>query len=411
VLKELVQRFRSPVWSNRDYMLLWGGQTISQFGTSISTIAFPLLILALTNSPALAGIAGGLRAGASLLLGIPAGALVDRWDLRRTMLFCDAGRAITLGSLPLALWLGHVSLAQIYAVAAIEGVLSIFYDRAALSALPRIVPKEQLAAATGQTEGTHHLTAELMGPAAGGVLYGLGRSLPFLTDAASYLLSFFSLLPVGADLRPKIEGRLGGLGAEMREGLAWMWRMPLVRSLSLLDAGPALVWSGVNLMVIVLAKRQGASPSEIGTIFSVAAVGGILGSIAGSQMQKLMRFGRTMIWVMWAPVLLLPLYAVAPNTFILGILTAGTYFLGTVKNVTMASNVLPLIPDELRGRVLGVSDIVPAAAGFAGPPLVGLALEYIGPSATPLAFAAILLPFALFATLDPHVRNAPSATE
>src|SRR5689334_11995421 len=100
------QPLLSPLWHNRDYLLLWSGQLLSTIGTQISQLAFPLLVLALTFSPAQAGIVAALRSLPFAVLCLPAGALVDRWDRRTVMLLCDSGRALVLGSIPLALWLG-----------------------------------------------------------------------------------------------------------------------------------------------------------------------------------------------------------------------------------------------------------------------------------------------------------------
>src|SRR5579863_2777914 len=106
-----------PLWRNRDYMLLWSGQMVSSVGTRVSQLAFPLLVLALTHSPAQAGLIAALRGLPYALFILPAGALVDRWNRKRVMILCDTGRALALGSIPVALLLGHLSLIQLYSVA------------------------------------------------------------------------------------------------------------------------------------------------------------------------------------------------------------------------------------------------------------------------------------------------------
>ena len=116
-LKPTPSRF--ALWRNRDYMLLWNGQLVSNVGTEISTRAFPLLILAITHSPALAGFAGALRALPYLLFSLPAGALVDRWDRKRVMIVCDTGRALAMASIPLALLIGHLTVIQLFVVTAV----------------------------------------------------------------------------------------------------------------------------------------------------------------------------------------------------------------------------------------------------------------------------------------------------
>src|SRR5712692_4067010 len=100
---------RLSLWRNRDYLLLWGGQMVSLTGTGISQLAFPLLVLFLTGSPAQAGFAGALRSLPYLLLSLPAGALVDRWNRKKMMISCDIGRALTLVSIQFAFAIGHLT--------------------------------------------------------------------------------------------------------------------------------------------------------------------------------------------------------------------------------------------------------------------------------------------------------------
>jgi len=114
-------RRRASLWRNRDYLLLWSGQGVSSAGTQVSGVAFPLLILAITGSPAQAGLAFALRSLPYVIFSLPVGALIDRWDRKRVMILCDIGRALALASIPIALALGVLSVAQLYAVAFVEG--------------------------------------------------------------------------------------------------------------------------------------------------------------------------------------------------------------------------------------------------------------------------------------------------
>jgi len=110
----------TSLWRQRDYMLLWSGQVVSTLGSSAASIIYPLLILAITNSPGAAGVATALRALPYLLFSLPVGALIDRWDRKLVMIACDLLRALVVLTVPLALWFGVLSLVQIYAVAFIE---------------------------------------------------------------------------------------------------------------------------------------------------------------------------------------------------------------------------------------------------------------------------------------------------
>src|SRR5207248_3788947 len=181
-----------PLWRNLDYMLLWSGQTVSTIVTEVSTLAFPLLILALTGSPAQAGFAGALRAFPYLVFSLPAGALIDRWNRKRVMILSDIGRALSMASIPVALVFWHVTILQLYLVSLIEGTLFVFFNLAEVACLPRVVEKEQLPAASAQHEVTFGITS-LIGPSLGGALYSMARMLPFLADASSYGASVGSL--------------------------------------------------------------------------------------------------------------------------------------------------------------------------------------------------------------------------
>src|SRR5581483_4060845 len=203
-----------PLWRNRDYLLLWSGQAISSVGRNASELAFPLLILALTHSPVQAGLLGAFESAAIFLTNLPAGVLVDRWDRKRTMILCDAGRAIALGSIPIALMFGHLTIIQLYLVALLEGVFSTFFNIAQTSCIPHVVAREQISAAVAQNEATDGVVT-LLGPSLGGALYGLARTLPFLVDAVSYIVSVISLLFVRVAFQEKQDAAPGKLHIEI----------------------------------------------------------------------------------------------------------------------------------------------------------------------------------------------------
>ena len=132
---------------------------VSSLGSQVSQLALPLILLALTHSPAQAGIAGALRATPYLIFSLPAGALIDRWDRKRVMIVCDTGRVLSLASPALALWLGHLTVVQIYLVSLIEGTLFVFFNLAEAACLPRVVSTEQLPAATAQNLATFYISS------------------------------------------------------------------------------------------------------------------------------------------------------------------------------------------------------------------------------------------------------------
>src|SRR5947199_8340922 len=239
-------------------MLLWSGQIVSNIGTQVSQLAFPLLILALTQSPAQPGFAGALRALPYLIFSLPAGALIDRWDRKRVMIFCDTGRALSMASIPFALAIGQLTVLQLFIVSAIEGTLYVFFNIAEAACLPRVVPKEQLPAATAQNMATDGITA-LIGPPLGGALYTAGKFLPFIADAFSYAVAVVSLFFIMLTFQKERVAAPRKLWVEIQEGLAWLWHHPLIRFIAILTGGWNLITAGFTLIIIVLAQQQHAS--------------------------------------------------------------------------------------------------------------------------------------------------------
>ena len=397
-----------PVWRNRDYMLLWSGQVVSTLGSGISGIVFPLLILALTNSPQAAGIAGALASLPYLIFSLPVGALIDRWDRKRVMMLCDAGRALSLASIPVAMAFGVLTVWQLYANAFIEGTLFVFFNIAEVAALSRVVVKEQLPDASAQNEASFAL-AGIVAPSVGTVLYKVvGQMVPFVFDAVSYTISVFSL----ALIRTPFQGERAAAGTErhllqeIREGLAWLWNQPLIRYIAVLTGGLNFSSAGSFLIIIVLAQAKGADEALIGTIFSIGSIGGIAGALLGGRIQRRFRFGHVIIGTVWIQALLFPLYAVAPDVLLLGVISALIFVTGPIYNVVQFSYRISIIPDALQGRVNSTFRLV--AFGFQplGAALSGVLIEQVGVYWALGLFAAVQIGLAVMTTLNGHVREA-----
>jgi MFS family permease len=395
------------LWHNRDYLLLWGGQAISTTGSAASELALPLLILSLTHSPVQAGIVGALHTIAILLTNVPAGALVDRWNRRYTMLWCDTGRALVLASIPLALILGKLTITQLYLVAVVEGVLGTFFDLAQAAAIPRVVRKDQLPAAIAQQEATAGVVT-LLGPSLGGLLYGLARSLPFLADAISYVVSVCSLVFIRTPLQEMRSTQPGKLHREIAAGMTWLWRHPVIRTIALLMCGLVFVDDGMRLIIIVLAQHQGASSLTIGLIFGMGGIGGIAGALLGSQVQKRLSFGMIIIGAFWAFALIWPLYALAASPLIMGIILACFWLVDEIYDVVQISYRRAQVPDVLQGRVNSAYRVVIYSLIALGNVLTGYLLQWIGPNLTIALFAVCLVLLALVATLNWRVWKVGS---
>jgi MFS family permease len=399
----------TSLWRSRDYLLLLSGQIVSNVGSQVSTLAFPLLVLALTSSPAQAGFVGTMRVIPYLLLSLPAGALVDRWDRKRVMILCDTGRALCLASIPVAYALGHRALVQLYLVSLFEGILFVFFNLAEVACLPRLVKKEQLAEATAQNV-TANSASYLVGPALGGVLYGLGKFVPFLTDALSYIVSVISLLFIKIKFQGERIAHRRSLWFEIKEGLNWLWHEPLIRFIGFLGSAVHLMGAGIIIIIILLAQHLHASTFVIGIMLATDGIGSIIGALIGGKISKRFRFQHIVIATMWLWAIIWPLLAFASNIIILAALLCSLYLVITIFDVTQFSYRLALIPDELQGRVNGVYRMILFGGDTIGLTLVGVLLQALGTFTTILIYGAGIAIVALVATLNPHMRRAQAAS-
>ncbi len=399
-----------PLWRNRDYMLLWSGQMISSVGTRVSMLAFPLFVLALTHSPAQAGLIGATRGLPYALLILPAGALVDRWNRKRVMILCDIGRAIALGSIPIALILGHLTIAQLYIVSLVEGTLFTFFGLAETACLPQVVAKEQLPTAAAQGMVIDSV-AGLIGPSIGGVLYGIGRAVPFLMDAISYGVSVISLFFIKAKFQEERDPAPLHLWDDIKEGLSWLWKQPLLRFLALLTGGMVAPVVGYSLILIVIAQSQHASAFTIGVILACGGVGSILGAFLVTPLQKRFSFGQLMIGSTWIWAFTWLLFAFAPNPLILGIVTAVSFIIVPIFLSVQFGYRLALIPDNLQGRVNSVFRLIAFGNEPIGLAVTGILLQAFGPITTVLVLLVPQFILSIAATLNKGLRNAKPIEE
>ncbi|HEU5378365.1 MAG TPA: MFS transporter [Ktedonobacteraceae bacterium] len=394
------------LWKNRNYLLFWGGQAISSTGGHISEIAFPLLLLAVTRSPIETGIAGSLSIIPAALLGIVAGALVDRWDRRKTMILCDIFRAINMASIPIAGIAGILTPIQLFANALIEGTLVTFFFAAQKAYLRTLVPIEQLPVAVAQDEVAEGLYL-LGGPPLGGLLFSLRASLPFLVDAISYCVSVITLSLIKLPSKETVTIEKRHLLDEIRIGARWLFHQPLILTMTFFYTGCALLSPGYSLLLIVLLYSVHASNAVVGVIFGIGGVGSILGALIAPFAQKRWSFGQAQIGVRWLICLSWFLFAFAPNPFWIGIVLFIFLFLEPTEDVVYFSYRLALIPEHLQGRVISIARIFTRSASSVAPFLVGFFIDRFGVLNAVLICGVHLGLMALILTFSPHVRKAP----
>jgi MFS family permease len=269
------------VWRNGGFRRLWGSVGVSLVGTQVSLLALPLTAIGVLHASA-GQVALLAAAGTApfLLLGLPAGAWVDRWARRPLMVRTDLLRALLLVSVPVAYAAGVLTLAQLYLVAFGVGALSVFFDVAALSVLPALVSHEQIAPANGQLE-VARATAQTTGPALGGALVqAVTAPVAVALDAVSYLASAVLLRGLPELAPPPAPAQRERLGRQIRDGLRFCLRHPYIRPLA---AGAAWMnfWTEALLAVFVVyaVRELHLTPAVVGVVLAASNVGYLVGSL------------------------------------------------------------------------------------------------------------------------------------
>lgn len=374
---------------NRNFRLLWIGQVLSDLGTQFGALAYPLLILALTHSPVIAGLVGTVTAIAAFAVRLPAGALADRLDRRRTMVVCDGGRALVLAVLAILVVLHAIDWPVVLAVAVIDRVGDTLFNPSATAAMANVVASEQLEGAWAATEARQY-GANLAGPALGGILYGVGRAVPFFGDTLSYGVSVLTSWRMRGSFTPTSEVERKGLWSEAFDGVRFLWRDALLRAVLIQAPLINFAFNGVIFAVILSLRHAGRSATVIGLIESSIMVGGLLGAIAAPKL-----LGRLSLWGMVVAItgggtLLIALAAAISPSLLIAIPIAIPFFLAPTANAALFAALLRNTPEALRGRVNNA--LLQVASGLAAlsPLVAGLLVAHTSAHWAMGAFAAAL---------------------
>lgn len=342
---------------NRNFMLLWGGQTVSDTGSAVTQLALPLLaVITLGASTFQVSLLEAASSAAFLFVALQAGAIVDRLRKKRIMVVSDVVRAVALASVPIAKAAGQLTIWQLYAVALVMSVATVFFDVSYQSFLPAVVTKEQLVDGNGKLASTDSF-ARLAGPSLGGALVGaIGAAYAVAVDIVSFVVSGIATQaiednePVPA---PREKGRK--LRTDIREGMSFVVGEPIlsrvVRSTATSNFFSSL---GGAVSAVFLVRTLHASPLVIGLVFSLGAIGGLAGAASAAKLAR--RFGSARI--IWVALLIdVPFSFATPLAFrgagilLVAVADASLGFAAVVYNTAQVSYRQAITPQPLMGRM------------------------------------------------------------
>lgn len=380
-----MRRARTTLFHHEDFRRLWAADTVSQVGAGVTVVALPLVAIGtLHASPFQASLVVMFEYLAALVIGLPAGAWVDRARRKRVMLAGDFSRAVLLVSIPVAAWLHLLTLIQLYVVAFGMSVGTAFFDVAFQSLLPHLVGGERLVEGNVKLETTRNV-AQVGGPGVGGaVVAAVTAPAAVAVNAATFLLSALCLLRIRRDVARPDSGEVESLRAQITEGLRFVFGDRLLRALTLSSALSNMCGTmGVSMLMVLLAGRLHLPAVLCGLVFSAEAVGGLLGALCVERIATRLGQGPA-LWLsmvvsslLW--LLAVPLYQ-ADGRFALALLLNGLGWVSFMTyKITGVSFRQRICPEPLLGRMTATFRFVVWGLMPVGALIGGLLGQGLGP--------------------------------
>ncbi|MDP9482556.1 MAG: MFS transporter [Chloroflexota bacterium] len=381
------ERRADSVWRNTDFVRLWLAGSISLFGSLVTRTALPFAaILALGAGPIEIAFLRALELLPGLMLGLFAGAWVDRLRRRPIMIVADIGRAALLGSIPIAAVLNVLGMGQLYLVAFLAASLTTFFDVADRAYLPTVIERDQIVPANSALTASASV-AEFSAFGVSGFLIQLfSAPLAIAIDAVSFLVSalFLGTIRRPEPARPPVAGREPVL-REIREGLRIVGGSPILRALAGAGAASHVLWGVFGASYLLFASQDlGLGPAAIGVIAGLGGVGSFIGAILTGRSERRLGVGRTIVVGMLGLTIGSALIPLAPEG---ALVLAATLLIvqqlvgdssATLFEITQVSLQQSIVEDRLLGRVGGSIRFFEDVFQLAGTIAAGVIAELLG---------------------------------
>ncbi len=371
---------------------IWTASAVSALGDGVYFAALPLLTLTMTNSPILFGAMEACALLPWLFFGMVGGALVDRWDRRRTMVIADLCRFSLLIVVTVLIAAGAADIYLLFVVVFLLGIGQVFFDTASIAFLPEVLDRDldTLQVANSRLQGAQQALGGFVGPPTGSLLFGLGRAVPILGDAVSFLFSSLAIwtLPKSA---PKPAKPRGSLLREAREGAAYLFGNRLLVGLSLRPAVGNFAFLGASAVLVLFVKDAlHLGTSAYGVYLTASALGALGGSAIAPRLAGKLGTGGTLTLTACVESLSLLGIGLSPNAWTAGL---GELVLGAAMGATMGLGPAvrqAIVPDHLMGRVAATGRLIALCAGPVGALFGGWLAQVAGLRAPFVVGAGIL---------------------
>lgn len=362
-----------------DFWKFWTGETISNFGSSITQFALPLLVFRLTGSAVSLGIGFAMFGLPHLLFGLIIGAWSDRLDRKRVMIVVDLLSAAVLVSVPLAAVAGVLSVWWIYAAIFTLSTLGIFFQAGQFAAIPSLVERDQLVTANGRIQASFSAAAVLGPLVAGGLLAFIPIEDLLYVDAATFLVSAVALALIARPFNAPRDAARTSIRADIVEGLRYVLHHPVLRNISVMMALINFVSVTVYAQIVLFAKQRFAvADSEVGLLFAADGAGVVLFSLAAGPLRSRFSFGNVALGALMLSGVTTVALAYAPGYPPAVVLSAIGAGLGILFNINTGSLRQAIVPNPLLGRIITIAMVLAWSANPLGATVGGYIVERTG---------------------------------
>lgn len=370
----------APRRMGRDFRWLLASSWTSNIGDGVALAAAPLLIASMTSSPILVASGAILQFLPWLLFGLHAGAIADRFDRRRLVMFANAARAVVLAALCVFLVTGSANIWIVFAVAFLYGTAEVFVDTAGSTLLPMVVKPADLGLGNARLQAGYLVANQFAGPPLGAFLFAAGTAWPFLLEVicvsfAVLLISRMARTPVP----PRESGAHPPVHTDIAEGLRWLWRNPPVRMLVLIILVFNITWAAPwGVLVLYATEHLQMGPVGYGMLTTASAAGGLLATVSFGWLERHVSFATLMRVVLTLEVLMHLAFALTTVDWvalvIMFVFGAYAFIWGTISTTVRQR----LVPAELQGRVASVNMVGVFGGMVIGQALGGVIAQFWG---------------------------------
>lgn len=364
-----------------EFVKYWGANAVSALGDGVSLVAMPLLVASISRDPLL--VSGAVLAANLpwLLFSLLSGGIADRLDRRKLMVAVDLLRALAVAGLGTAVVLDRVSLPLIYTVAFLVGTGETLFKAAGSTVLPTILPHSLLEKANGRLFGTYMVVHDMLAGPLGAALFVVAMWAPFYVDAVSLVLAAVLLMTMRGTFRaaPVGQARSTSLGTEIADGIRWLFRHRLLRTLALLmGLLNVTLMAALSILVLLATDRLGLGEVGYGLLFTALAAGGLVGSLGGDWLVRKV----TATWTLRVGLIVETVFhlvmAISTNPYVIAVNFAAFGVHGALWGLVSTSIRQRLTPPAMLGRVSSVYLFIVAGGNAIGALLGGVIATHFG---------------------------------